>query len=389
MRSAPAAAPIPIAVITGFLGSGKTTLLRQILRFPELSNAAVLINEFGEIGLDHYLVQHIDENVVMLASGCVCCTIRDDLGKALRDLLHRRASSEIPPFDRVIVETTGLADPVPILHTLMTEPVVDKAFRIHRIIATVDAVNGETHLARQPESVKQVALADRIVVTKTDLVTLHRHAALKARLGCLNPLASIVTVPSQDFRPDGLFGGVDYFLSETSTNARAWLADESLHASSAVTDVHTHLDPLRDVNRHDEHIAACCLVLEESIDWPAFCVWLTMLLHSRGADALRVKGILNVAGRTGPVFVNGVQHIVHPPIHLDGWHDQDQRSRLVLITRNIPREALQASLSAFNRTARTIHTLDGDHSGEVVAMGAGHQIGGRPFRRSGGLSWMK
>ena len=313
MSGRPLPGPIPVVVLTGFLGSGKTTLLQRLLTFPELSDAAVLVNEFGEIGIDHHLVQYADEDLVMLANGCICCTIRDDLGKAMRDLLERRSNGAIPPFTRLFIETTGLADPVPVLHTLMTEPVVDKAFRLTRIVTTVDAVNGETHLARQPESAKQAAVADRIVVTKCDLAVEGSVSRLRERLRRLNPEAPILTAPSPAFRLDALLGGEDSTLDERPDNVRAWLDEEAYGASDAAS--HHHHRPL-DVNRHDERIAASCLVFDEPIDWAAFCVWLTMLLHGRGEDVLRVKGIINVPRLAGPVLINGVQHIIHPPVHL-------------------------------------------------------------------------
>ena len=379
----PGAEPIPVTVITGFLGSGKTTLLRLLLDSPELADSAVLINEFGEIGLDHHLIRQIDEDIVMLASGCVCCTIRDDLGRAMRDLLDRRQKGEIPAFRRLIIETTGLADPAPILYTLMTEPVVDKAFRMRTVITTVDAVNGERHLARQPESAKQAAVADRIVITKVDIADAATLAAITARLRRLNPAATILTSPSPRWRPRSLLDGGGYDLANKPSDVRAWLNDEALRAAG---DGHDH--GARDVNRHDEHIAAFSLIFDEPINWTGFGIWLTMLLHSHGEEVLRVKGLINVAGQPGPVVVHGVQHIIHPPVHLDRWPDADRRSRIVFITRDIAKAAIEASLSAFNRVSATLD--DGrDRPGERRATGAGIQIGGRPVRRSGGLAWMK
>ena len=374
--------PIPVVVLTGFLGSGKTTLLQRLLSEPALSDTAVLVNEFGEIGIDHHLVQYADEDLVMLANGCICCTIRDDLGKAMRDLLERRSSGAIPPFARLFIETTGLADPVPILHTLMTEPVVETAFRLVRIVTTADAVNGEAHLARQPESAKQVAVADRIVITKCDLASSATVTRLTERLRRLNPSAPIVTAPAPAFRPDALLGGEGDTLDKRPADIRAWLDEEAYEGAP-----HRH-DPV-DVNRHDERIAAACLVFDQPIDWAAFSVWLTMLLHGRGEDVLRVKGIVNVPGLAGPVVVNGVQHIIHPPLHLERWPDDDRRSRLVFITRDIPRAELEASLSAFCRASRLAADAPDDARARPGPVGAGMQIGGRPYRRAGGLSWMK
>lgn len=373
--------PIPVTVITGFLGSGKTTLLRHLLRFPELSDTAVLINEFGEIGLDHYLVRQVDENVVMLASGCLCCTIRDDLGKAMRDLLDRRTNGELPFFGRLAIETTGLADPVPILHTLLTEPVVDQAYRLRRVVTTVDAVNGDAHLARQPESAKQAAVADRIVITKTDLATADQVAGLQARLKRLNPSAAIFLTPSQTLKPDDLLAGAGFATVDKTDDVRAWLSAES-HEN------HAHPVGPRDVNRHDDRIAAYCLVFDEPMDWSAFCVWLTMLLHAHGQDVLRVKGLIHVPGRPGPVIIDGVQHIVHAPQHLDRWSDGDHRSRIVFITRDIARDVLEASLRTFSCAARAIEDTDRDLPGERVASAAGGQVGGRPFRRASAPFWM-
>ena len=377
--------PIPVVVLTGFLGSGKTTLLQRLLSEPTLSDTAVLVNEFGEIGIDHHLVQYADEDLVMLANGCICCTIRDDLGKAMRDLLERRSRGAVPTFARLFIETTGLADPVPILHTLMTEPVVETAFRLARIVTTADAVNGEMHLAHLPESAKQAAVADRIVITKCDLAPPETVTRLTERLRRLNPSAPIVTAPSPAFRPDAQLGGEDLTLDERPSDIRAWLDEEAYAAADKAPHRHQPVD----VNRHDARIAATCLMFDESIDWAAFSVWLTMLLHGRGEDVLRVKGIVNVPGLDGPVVINGVQHIIHPPLHLERWPDDDRRSRLVFITRDIPRAELEASLSAFCRASRLAADAPDDGRARPGPVGAGMQIGGRPYRRAGGLSWMK
>ena len=388
MSGTPAPQPIPVVVLTGFLGSGKTTLLQRLLTVPALADAAVLVNEFGEIGIDHHLVQYADEDLVMLANGCICCTVRDDLGKAMRDLLERRAGGTIPAFARLFIETTGLADPVPILHTLMTEPVVDRAFRLVRIVTTVDAVNGEAQLARQPEPAKQAAVADRIVITKCDIAHEAAVTRLGARLRRLNPEAPILTLPSPTARPEDVLDGADDAFDERPADVRAWLGDDAYGAAEAPSH-HGHGHERPDVNRHDERIAASCLLFDEPIDWSAFSVWLTMLLHGRGEDVLRVKGILNVPGLAGPVVINGVQHIIHPPIHLERWPDADRRSRIVLIARDMTREELATSLAAFCRASRRAADEPDDGRARPGPVGAGMQIGGRPYRRAGGLAWMR
>jgi G3E family GTPase len=306
----------PVSLVTGFLGSGKTTLLSRLLAHPETGETAVIVNELGEVAIDHHLLRRVDERTVLLKSGCICCSLRGDLADELRDLLGRRDRGEIPAFRRVVVETTGLADPAPILYTLVSEPVVKHHFRLERVIATVDAVHG----LRGPESIKQAVAADRLVVTKTDLAGCR---GLVRRLGRINPTAEILEASFGEVEPDVLLGGRERDPRDLS------FADD-----------HSHLD----------EVHACCLVFEEELDWTAFGIWLTMLLQSRGEDVLRVKGLLNV-GDPGPLVLNGVQHVIHPPAHLEEWPDDDRRSRIVFIGRGIEQRALERSLAAFNRAA--------------------------------------
>jgi G3E family GTPase len=306
----------PVALLTGFLGSGKTTLLSRLLAHPDMGETAVIVNELGEVAIDHHLLRRVDERTVLLKSGCVCCSLRGDLADELRDLLGRRDRGEIPAFRRVVVETTGLADPAPILYTLLSEPVVKHHFRVERVIATVDAVNG----LPEPESVRQVAAADTLVVTKTDL---GEGEKVRSELEQLNPTAAVLEVSFGDVEPATLFESAGTGLRPVPTSAAAQHSD----------------------------VGACAVFLDEQLDWGAFGIWLTMLLQARGDDILRVKGLLNVGGE-GPVLVNGVQHVVSPPEHLDAWSDDDRRSRLVFIGRGIDADALEQSLSAFNRAAR-------------------------------------
>jgi G3E family GTPase len=323
---------VPINVITGFLGSGKTTLLQRLLRAPNMQRTVVLINEFGEIGLDHLLVERVDESVVLLQSGCICCSIRDDLSGALRSLLSKRDQAQIPDFDRVVIETTGLADPAPILYTLAGEAVVRHHFRLANVITTIDAVNAALHLSRNPEGLKQVAAADRLVITKTDLAQPDETAAVHATLVRLNPSAEVVHV------------------TDVTMDAERLLAPRPF-GSEAQRASFVPVEParLRELHRHTADITSLSLALDEPLDWTAFGIWLSMLLNRHGNDVLRVKGILNVQGSVAPVFINAVQHIVHPPQHLERWPTDDRRSRIVFITRGIDPQRIRRSLAAFSR----------------------------------------
>jgi G3E family GTPase len=343
-------AAIPVNVITGFLGSGKTTLLQRLLVSPALADTAVLVNEFGEVGLDHHLLRRLDGEVVLLQSGCLCCTIRDDLSAAMRDLYSRRERGEVPAFRRLAVETTGLADPVPILSTVMAEPVLRHHFRLGNVVTTVDAVNGLMHLERQEESVKQAAVADRIVITKTDIADDSDLAELRRRLARLNPAAAqLQTAPGVALDPDLILARDLYDLDGRAEEVRRWLSIETERAHGPAAH-HLHLD----VNRHDARIHAFCLRFDQPLDWTAFGIWLTMLLHSHGVDILRVKAMLNVAESPGPVVVHCVQHLVHPPDHLPQWPDDDRSSRIVFIVRGLSREMIERSLAAFGRLSAPV-----------------------------------
>jgi len=331
---------LPVNVITGFLGSGKTTLLKRLLESPDMADTVVLINEFGEIGLDHHLLEQVDENIVMLQSGCLCCTIRDDLATSMRDLWERRAAGEFG-FRRLVVETTGLADPAPIIYTLMADPVIRYHFRLGNIITTIDAVNGLKQLDRQPESVKQAAVADRIVLTKTDISD-DDEPALRARLRDLNPAAPVFHA-REKLTAKKLLTSDLYDPKSKTKEVAHWIDAEAFAA-----DEHRHH---HDVNRHAGDIHSFCLTFDTALDWTALGIWLTMLLQAHGEDVLRVKGLLNVKGMPGPVAIHGVQHVVHPPVHLKRWPDDDRRSRIVFIVRGLERSRVEASLAAFNGLA--------------------------------------
>lgn len=335
--------PVPVNVLTGFLGSGKTTLLQRLLRSPRMGRTAVLINEFGEIGLDHLLVERVEESVVLLQSGCICCSIRDDLKSALRGLLGRRDRAEIPAFDRVVIETTGLADPAPILSTLAAEPVVRHHFRLASVITTVDAVNASLHLSRNPEGIKQLAAADRVVITKTDLAEPARSAAVRGLCERVNPSAEVLDASDAGIDPDLLLAprSLDTAAGSPWRPARR-VADGRGEQGSDADD-----GRFSELHRHGADVGSLSVVLDEPLDWTAFGIWLSMLLHRYGNDVLRVKGILRVQEMAAPVFINAVQHIVHPPQHLERWPTADHRSRIVFITRGLDRERLRRSLAAF------------------------------------------
>jgi G3E family GTPase len=343
-----------VNVLTGFLGSGKTTLLQRLLRSPQMSRTAVLINEFGEVGLDHLLVEPIDETVVLLASGCICCTIRGDLNGALRGLLGRRDRGEIPAFDRVVIETTGLADPGPILYTLLNEPVLQHHFQLGNVIATVDAVNAELHLSRNPEGIKQVAAADRLLVTKTDLAEPDQVVAVRQVLASVNPSAEVWDAVRDPLDVDRLLEMRSALQDGGSQVERIRFARQSPDDTQAVAASPNDIPAagaspryLQALRRHSEQVASFSLILAEPLDWTAFGIWLSLLLNRHGDDVLRVKGILQVQGSDAPVFINAVQHIVHPPQHLPRWPTSDTRSRIVFITRGMDHTRLRRSLEAF------------------------------------------
>ncbi|WP_374367616.1 GTP-binding protein [Dongia sp.] len=352
---------LPVSVITGFLGSGKTTLLKYLLAHPDMGETAVVINEFGETGLDHLLVEPATDDTVLLSSGCLCCTVRGDLIDALRRLYRRRHKGEIPAFRRVVIETTGLADPAPILHTLMQDPVLTSVYRLDGIITTIDVVNGMSQMDRQMEPVKQAAVADRLLLTKCDLADDPAIAQIEARLRQLNPAAPILRVAQGVVEPSALFNAGLYNPETKSLDVQRWLHEEAyVEGHSHATDhaehghdhhhshdhAHDHAHGL-DVNRHDDHIRAFCVTRDEPLDWQRFCAWIDMLTATRGPDLLRMKGLLNVAGEAAPVAVHGVQHLFHPPVLLPAWPDTDRRSKIVLITRDIAPATIQESLDAF------------------------------------------
>lgn len=325
---------IPMTVITGFLGSGKTTLLNALLARPEAANTAVIINEYGEVGVDHDLVQNITESVTLLDNGCVCCVVRGDLEQALRDMFLARRAGEMANFERVILETTGLADPAPVMQTISIDPALAEHYRLDGVVTLVDGVQGADQLEDTAEAVKQAAVADRIVVTKSDLTDQATIDKLMAELKALNPTARTAVALQGEIDPDFVLSvGLD--RSRVAQEA----VDRWLGAASQEEHDHDH-------HEHTHNVVTFTLWFEQPFKRTTFERCVELLTSLRGGDLLRVKGLVNVEDEAGPVVIQGVQHLFHPPVTLAAWPSDDRRSRLVFITRGIKRETVANLFSA-------------------------------------------
>jgi G3E family GTPase len=337
----------PVYVLTGFLGSGKTTLLASLLAHPGMGETAVVINELGEVALDHLLVREVTDEVMLLGSGCVCCTMRDDLVSTLQELGALREAGSIPPFSRVVVETTGLADPAPIAQALIGTDRLRGAFRLTGLVTTIDAVLGARTLDEHAEALKQAAMADCLVITKTDVALQDAFAGLRARLAAMNPGAVLIeSAPGAFPAPDQLFGAAGFQLDAKPEAVKRWIRDEAGHGEAAGNANHVH--------RHDERVGTFSIRIAEPLEWARVLEWLELLLASRGESVLRVKGLVNVAGRRKPTVLQGVQHIVYPPAELGAWPDADRSTRLVFVTRDLTRSAVETSLRQVLGAALTL-----------------------------------
>ena len=321
------AGKIPVTVITGFLGSGKSTLISKLVMHPEMRRVAVVINEIGEIGIDHDLVTTSSENISLLANGCICCSVRTDMQETLRDLFARRVSGTIFDFDRVIIETTGLADPAPVVQTLSSDTMLEAQYRLDALVTLVDAVNGLYQIEHFPEVLKQIAIADRIFITKSDLQETIHLERLTNEIHEINPRAKIASIVNGEIHPSEL---INLGLASVKANNQTILfLGEALDHEASESSKY-----LGDFSRgHDRSIKTLSLRFKEPFTWEAFSSALELLIGLRGPDLLRVKGIVNVMGR--PVVVQGVQHIFHPPVTLDQWPSTDVDTRLVFITKHI------------------------------------------------------
>jgi len=357
-----------VTILTGFLGSGKTTLLNRVLRDPAMAHTAVVINEFGEVGLDHALAASSDDTIMVLENGCLCCTVFGDLVATMNRLYHAREAGEIPAFDHVIIETSGLADPSPVIQAFLSEPTLAGLYRIGNVIAIVDAVNGPDTLDRHPESVRQVALADVILLTKLDLLDADKAArtqvALTERLARINPAARITRIDDPALDIIKLLQAPGFDPSDANADARAWLNAAAYASSGSDGHDHSHADHDHEHDHdhahghgphhglHDRDIASFCFIRDEPISREALRLLLDALQQNLGANLLRVKGLINVEDEPNrPAVIQGAQQLLHTISWLDRWPDDDRRSKIVFITQGYDREEVEDMIAVLDRVA--------------------------------------
>lgn len=346
----------PISVITGFLGSGKTTLLNKLLQHPAMQHAAVVINEFGSVGIDHLLVRAATEDIVLMDNGCLCCTIRGDMVATLQELLRKRSRGEIPQFDRIVMETTGLADPAPIIHTLLNDDEIKGLFNLDLVITTVDGIYGLQQLDQYYETVKQSAVADALIITKTDLAATEHLNTLTQRLKKLNPAASIHYSVQGEVEVEQLFSHKLYDPTTKHLDVQCWLQADA-YRTSTQTIQSFKKKPSNDQIRHDDYIRSFCIEYDKPIRWKVLNRWFQQLTALRGKDLLRTKGIVYTQETDLPILVQGVQHIFQPPTTLEKWHVHPPRSQIVFITRNISQPVLEQMLMVLIQSKTHVESI--------------------------------
>ena len=352
---------IPVNLITGFLGSGKSTLVTEILQNPEFYHTAVIVNEFGEIGLDGVLIEHTKDQIIEMTSGCLCCTIRGDIRQTLVDLYGKYANGQIPKFNRVIVESTGLADPAPVVQTLMSDTLLRNRYMLGGVIATIDALHGTATIKRHKECKKQVAVADRLVITKSDLIVDGANKKilnkLQSKLSSLNPTAVVLDRHQKDFEFKRLFDTSLYDPQTKSTDVRKWL-----NAEGNTKNNHSHDDPRdhnghhhHDITRHGSDIQSFTLTFDKPITIETLASSLEALCLTQGANILRLKGIVHTVDRPEhPLVVHGVQHVFHEPVWLDDWPNKNRQTQLVFITFGITRKSLELFFKSWISTSNGV-----------------------------------
>jgi G3E family GTPase len=331
---------LPLQIVTGFLGAGKTTLLNRLLKDPALADTVVIVNEFGEIGLDHLLMEGVEDGMILMEAGCLCCTIRGDLIITLEDLLRRRDNGRIAPFRRVIIETTGLADPAPVIAVVLQHPYLSQRFALDGVITLVDAVNGLATLEEHEEALRQAAVADRIVLTKTDIAPDAAAVTnLRAALAALAPGATIIEAGSA---PASALIGLGLFdLASKPAEVDAWLALESLAARDP--EPHSH-----DPSRHPGGVRSFTLTADAPVRSQTLDLFWSLLTSTHGPKLLRLKGLVNVAEHPeGPLVIHAVQRVMHPPERLARWPSDDRSSRIVLIVKDLDPAIVERLWAAF------------------------------------------